>query len=199
MTSSSKVDELRLIMDSVANVLGISNNIYNPINPSGSLFEKLSEVDSRESTLRCLINEYNDFVVQNDPETTKTFRLFVVSELPRFLVGYQLLRFPSVSSSEDWPLPTKQSLQDFPEAVVETGLYVPVSACLRLLAVCLSDVEAKQCFIDSGNVKALMSHMVDDPLNPLQRESAIFAVNVLTRDFEPAQRSIAELMSSRPS
>ena len=146
-----------------------------------------------------LINSLNKYVIDNETEITKEFRLFVVEVVPRFLVAYQLLRFPVHETPQDGALPTNKSFTDFPQSVTGSGLYVPVSACLRLLAVCLTDEPAKRRLVECGNVKALVSHMVDDPLNPFQRESAIFAINVLTRDYEPAQRAISHFMSVQPS
>jgi hypothetical protein len=72
-----------------------------------------------------------------------------------------------------------------------------VSACLRLIAVSLTDIEAKQTLIDTGNVKTIVSHMVDDPLNPFQREAAVFVVNVFTRDFPPGQLAVSSVMNPR--
>lgn len=115
-----------------------------------------------------------------------------MSKIPRLLRDYQALRFPEILSPSSVSLPLKRDLSSFPEIIYETGLFVPVSACLRLVAVSLSDNETKQELVDADNVKVIVSHMVDDPLNPYQRESAVFVIKVLTSDFAAGQQAVGE-------
>lgn len=154
----------------------------------------LGEVDDRVARMVSIFNSVNEFIVSSDPLETAALREYVVDHLPRFLVGYQSIRFPQIKETGTSQFPTKADLTKFPELINDTGLFVPVSTCLRLIAVCLTDDRSKQRLIDCGNVKSIVSHMVDDPLNPFQRESAIFVVNVFTREYPPAQAAVSSVM-----
>ena len=157
----------------------------------------IGPVDDRASYIHNQLNAVNEYISSTDPTATRDLRLFVLQFIPRFLVAYPALRFPVISDSSSTALPTKSDLSTFPAIIYDTGLFVPVSACLRLIAVSLTDIEAKQTLIDTGNVKTIVSHMVDDPLNPFQREAAVFVVNVFTRDFPPGQLAVSSVMNPR--
>jgi hypothetical protein len=157
----------------------------------------LGDVADRSENIADIINNTNNYLVNHSDTETKSLRLFVVENIPRLLLGYQAMRFPQILGEESKHLPFKEHLSRFPELISQTGLYLPVSACLRLIAVSLTDDCAKQALIDSGGLKAIISHTVDDPLNPLQRESAVFVMKVLTLNFPPAQAAVAKFMSSQ--
>ena len=160
----------------------------------------LGDPVDRSQNMAGIINDVNAYVVSSDPSESIELRDFVIEHIPRFLLGYQSVRFPQIINSRSTDLPTKADLSKFPELINDTGLFVPVSSCLRLIAVSLVDERAKQKLIDTGNVKAIVSHMVDDPLNPFQREAAIFVINIFTRDYPPAQSAASSIMNyPRPS
>jgi hypothetical protein len=193
------VEELTGLLVGVAHSLNLPKDIFTCYGRVGSNVQELIENGEAISAIRERINRYIEVVIGSDHQDTLPFRLFVAEYIPKFLLAYQALRFEVGNRQGSSELPSKSSLSEFPLIVAETGLYVPVSSFLRLLAVCLCDTACKTRLVDCGNVKSLMSHMVDDPLNPLQRECAVFAMNVLTRDFPPAQAAVTEIMSNRPS
>jgi hypothetical protein len=108
-------------------------------------------------------------------------------------LGYQALRFPEILRPESHALPVKRDLSTVPDILIRSGLFVPVSACLRLIAVSLQDNKSKKSLLDNNNLKAIVSHMVDDPLNAFQREAAIFVIKVLTTNYPPAVEALAQL------
>jgi hypothetical protein len=191
-----QVEDFVRIMASVGSALGF---VEQPWISSYGIHEEVSFLGSekeRSMELTRRLNEINNFVVSNTIEDTREIRLAIVEMIPVFLMQYQALRFPVILTNDRAnQLPTKADLSRFPEVIYETGLFVPVSACLRLIAVSLIDHESKVRLLESGNLKTIVSHMVDDPLNPFQRESAVFVVNVLTRDFEEGQRAVASVMT----
>jgi hypothetical protein len=189
--------QLRETLATIATALQLSPSLYPCENLKAGSVEEFGPPEDRELAICRNIERYIDYITATDGSVTKDLRFIVIDFVPRFLLAYQALRFQPISGEDTASMPTKDTLAEFPAIVVDTGLYMPVSKLLRLVAVSLIDGESKQRLVDSGNSKALMSHMVDDPLNPLQRECAVFAVNVLTRDFEPAQRVISEIMSNR--
>lgn len=151
----------------------------------GCSVEEFGAIHERTRYIGGTLNEINDFIVNSDPKETLPLRKKVVELIPLLLMNYQLLRVLSSGAS-------KESLSKWPEIVEITGLKIPVSTCLRLIAVCLLDSEVKQCLVDVPlGVKAIVSHMADDPLNPFQREGAIFAIKVLTTDFSPGQDALS--------
>lgn len=156
----------------------------------------LGPPDDRAFRMVSILNTANAYISSLSPENSLNIRLFVVRYFPRFLMRYQALRFPQILDNVSSSLPTKSDLSRFPEVVNETGLFLPVSAILRLIAVSLIDEESKEELIRAGNVKAIVSHMVDDPLNPFQRECAIFVIKVFTTGFERGQAAIGEFMGS---
>ena len=187
------------VVSAVAQELGIVARLEGISHKRVDTWSILGERDEREGQLRLALNELNEYIVKSNPESTKTLRFMIVDLLPKLLMVYQSLRFPQIFKTSSVQLPTKVNLEPFPGVIHDTGLFLPVSTCLRLLAVSLSDVEAKNHLIDCGNLKSIVSHMVDDPLNPLQRESAVFVVKVLTTDFPRGQEEISKLMSPSSS
>ena len=187
------------VVSAVAQELSIVERLEGVPHKRVDTWSILGERDEREGQLRLALNELNEYIVKCKPESTKTLRFMIVDLLPKLLMVYQSLRFPQIFKTSSVQLPTKVNLEPFPGVIHDTGLFLPVSTCLRLLAVSLSDVEAKNHLIDCGNLKSIVSHMVDDPLNPLQRESAVFVVKVLTTDFPRGQEEISKLMSPSSS
>jgi|LauGreDrversion4_2_1035121.scaffolds.fasta_scaffold94103_2 hypothetical protein len=167
------------------------------LSQSSLQLEDLGDVDDRSAHIADIINVSNDYLVSHPTAETGKLRHFIVEQVPRLLVGYQALRFPQILGESSSELPLKEHLSRFPEKIHQTGLFLPVSAFLRLIAVSLTDDSAKQLLIDSGGLKAIISHTVDDPLNPLQRESAVFVMKVLTLNYPPAQAAVAKFMSSK--
>ena len=190
-------DELAGLLKCIGDSLGMELDVCTTAAMSDGSIEDLGPVEDRASYIHKQLNAVNEYVSSTEPTSTRDLRLFVVEFIPRFLLAYQALRFPVISDSSSSGLPTKSDLSTFPEVIYDTGLFVPVSACLRLIAVSLTDTESKQKLIDAGNVKTIVSHMVDDPLNPFQREAAVFVVNVFTRDFPPGQLAVSSVMTPR--
>ena len=187
--------ELQDLLNNIAIGLQMSTSIFPSEAPDVALEAQLGSPEEREHAVSLIIQAYIDFITTEDPQKSQKLRFKVVDHVPPFLLAYQALRFRNI----DQAMPTKETLSEFPAIVVETGLYMPVSKLLRLVALSLTDEASKRRILERGHTKALMSHMVDDPLNPLQRECAVFAINLLTRDFEPAQRAISDIMSNRKS
>lgn len=188
-----RIESLASMMTIVGSHLGIQHRLTVP-NCKGKLcISSFGSVDDRTQSVADLLNDANNYIVSNDPRVTRELRLFVVKHIPDFLMAYQSLRFPS--HMQDETLPMKSSLEKFPEVVQTSGFFLPVSTCLRLLAVALIDEEARESLIETETgVKAIVSHMVDDPLNPYQRESAVFVVKVLTENFPRGQEAISKVM-----
>jgi hypothetical protein len=191
---SDEIDILTKLITYVARSLGFEEVLDMAIT---SEFQEdfLGTADAREIRMLSILNDINDYATKNEPAKTLSLRLFVARYMPRFLLGYQSLRFPQILEKSAPILPNKVDLSRFPELVNETGLFVPVSAVLRLIAVCIVDDEAKEELIRAGNVKTIVSHMVDDPLNPYQRECAIFVVKVFTTGYEKGQIAISGFMA----
>ena len=191
-----QVEDLVRLMASVGSALGFTEQPWRELVDVSDDVSFLGAEEDRSVELARRLDLINQFVVSSSLEDTRETRLAIAEMLPKFLTQYQALRFPVILMNDSQnQMPTKADLSKFPEIIYDTGLFVPVSACLRLIAVSLVDHEAKIRLLESGNVKAIVSHMVDDPLNPFQRESAVFVVNVLTRDFEEGQRAVASLMT----
>lgn len=161
-----------------------------------SEMEYVGDISERSAKAADILNNINNFLVSHPPYDTERIRIFVVRTVPKLLLAYQALRFPQILGEDTRDLPLKEHLSKFPEIIANTGLFLPVSACLRLVAVSLVDDKAKQTLIDEGGLKAIISHTVDDPLNPLQRESAVFVIKILTLNFPPGQEAVAKFMSS---
>jgi hypothetical protein len=193
---SEAIHELSNLISGVATELGFLRIVPLPSFEFAPSIASLGYPDDRSASMMKILNSLNEFIVKHSPSSTKDLRLFVARYLPQFLLGYQSLRFPHIADSGSTTMPTKEDLSMFPEIINDTGLFVPVSTCLRLIAVSLLDAESKAELIDAGNVKAIVSHMVDDPLNPFQRESAIFVVKVLTTDFERGKRAISDFIAA---
>ena len=190
--------ELHDILNSVANALEMSRSIFQYESTGSPVETEFGPPTEREQVISTRIQAFIDYITTVDAEKSQELRYKVVDLVPSFLLAYQALRFRNIDSeAQGAAMPTKETLSEFPTVVAETGLYMPVSKLLRLVAVSLTDEAAKRRIVEGCYTKALMSHMVDDPLNPLQRECAVFAINVLTRDFEPAQRAISQIMSNR--
>jgi len=177
--------------------LGLPNSGKESLSPRSMTIEDLGDVSDRSDNAADIVFDINNYLVNTSPIESETLRLFVVTEIPRLLLAYQALRFPQILGETSTDLPLKEHLSSFPEIIANTGLFLPVSACLRLIAVSLVDDTAKQTLIDSGGVKTIISHAVDDPLNPLQRECAVFVLKVLTLNFPPGQQAVARFMSSK--
>lgn len=188
--------EISNLISGVATELGFLGIVPLPPCDFAPSIANLGDPDDRSASMMKILNSLNELIVTHSPSSTKDLRLFIVRYLPQFLLGYQSLRFPHIVDSGGTTMPTKEDLSKFPEIINDTGLFVPVSTCLRLIAVSLLDAESKAELLDAGNTKAIVSHMVDDPLNPFQRESAIFVVKVLTTDFERGQRAISDFMAA---
>ena len=187
---------LRQLVSSVGERLSFSWEPGRKRSHSFYIQELLGPADGRSSRILGILNRVNEFIVMNAPDSTLELRKYVVTEIPKFLLEYQALRFPEIIDPSCVSLPLKRDLSLFPEVIYETGLFIPVSACLRLIAVSLSDSSAKQVLVGNPeSIKSIVSHMVDDPLNPYQRESAVFLVKVLTSDFPPAQEALAKCMT----
>lgn len=161
------------------------------------ILDDLGDMSDRSLHAAHIINDINNYLVSSPPSESEALRLFIVRTIPQLLLGYQALRFPQILEETSKDLPLKEHLSRFPEIIATTGLFLPVSACLRLIAVSLVDDIAKQSLVDSGGLKTIISHAVDDPLNPLQRESAVFVIKVLTLNFPPGQEAVAQFMSSK--
>ena len=159
--------------------------------------DDLGDISERGHKAADMLNEVNNYLVSTSPTESERLRLFVIKTIPRLLLAYQALRFPQIMGEASKDLPLKEHLSRFPEIIANTGLFLPVSACLRLVAVSLVDDTAKQTLLESGGLKSIISHAVDDPLNPLQRESAVFVIKVLTLNFPPGQEAVAKFMSSK--
>ena len=169
----------------------------------GSDFDELNgvaylpaEVSSRSGFITLRLNEVNDFVLNTDSRGSTRLLFLLLKWIPRTLLAYQALRFPQILESDAALMPRREDLGSIPAIVEKTGVFLPVSACLRLIAVCMVDDAARQFLVESGGVKTVVSHLVDDPLNPFQRESAIFAVKMLTLNFPPAQAEVDRIMHS---
>jgi len=159
--------------------------------------DDLGDMSDRSLHAAHIINDINNYLVTSPPSESESLRLFIIRTMPQLLMGYQALRFPQILGETRKDLPLKEHLSRFPEIIATTGLFLPVSACLRLIAVSLVDDIAKQTLVDSGGLKTIISHAVHDPLNPLQRESAVFVIKVLTLNFPPGQKAVAQFMSSK--
>ena len=188
-------------LNDLIHLFSLHLNLPNMLNGTESLgklnLEDLGDVPDRSHNAANIVNDINNYLVNSSPGESESLRLLVVKEIPRFLLAYQALRFPQILGETSNQLPLKDDLSKFPDIIASTGLFLPVSACLRLVAVSLVDDMAKQTLIDSGGLKTIISHAVDDPLNPLQRESAVFVIKVLTLNFPAGQRAVAQFMSSK--
>ena len=188
-------------LNDLIHLFSLHLNLPNMLNGTASLgklnLEDLGDIPDRSHNAANIVNDINNYLVNSSPVESESLRLLVVKEMPRFLLAYQALRFPQILGERSNQLPLKDDLSKFPDIIASTGLFLPVSAFLRLVAVSLVDDMAKQALIDSGGLKTIISHAVDDPLNPLQRESAVFVIKVLTLNFPAGQRAVAEFMSSK--
>ncbi len=190
------IKSLNSMMGIVGSFLGIRNCLSLPNGEGKLCVSSFGSVDDRTQSMADLLNDANNYIISNDPRVTKELRLFVVKHIPSFLMAYQALRFPAMHNNSI-VLPVKSSLSKFPEVVQTSGFFVPVSTCLRLVAVALVDEDARKALLDTeGGVKTIVSHMVDDPLNPYQRESAVFAVKVFTENFPQGQEAISKVMTA---
>jgi hypothetical protein len=185
------IDALGSMMDWVGETLGFSHCISLPKLETSMCIQKLGSVEDRTQSIADILNDANNYIVSHDRHVTRNLRLFVAQHIPGFLMGYQALRFPQIVDPKC--LPVKSDLNTFPDAIHSSGFYVPVSTCLRLLAVSLIDDEARDTLLASEHgVKTIVSHMVDDPLNPFQRESAVFVVKVFTENYPKGQEAIGK-------
>jgi len=187
-------DSLVDLLSIIALYLGFSKTLDFCREPHTLKIENLGDVDERTQSAADIINTLNYYIQSQPPNVSRKLRLAIVRYMPHFLRGYQSLRFPQISQPESKELPLKHDLSTFPEIISTTGLFVPVSTCLRLIAVSLIDDDAKHALIESDGVKAIVSHMVDDPLNPYQREAAVFVIKIFTMNFPPGQDAISKVM-----
>ena len=190
--SAAYLEELENLIQFVCHRLDICADIQR----SERSYDRISAGRSHDAQSMCVaINRVNQHVVESDPFDTTDLREYISKTVPRVLFGYLELRFPHIADKHMCTMPVKSDLSKWPDRVVETGVYVPVTQLLRLLAVSLAEEKCKALLVaNPDSVKTILSHCTDDPLIPFQRENGIFVLKTLTMNSPASQAAISKLL-----
>jgi hypothetical protein len=145
----------------------------------------LGTTSERADEMAVIVEAVNAHLTLSDPLGSVELRRTILDLIPQILMHYQALRFPAILDPMAPLPPVKSGQSGHPEIVKRTGMILPVSGLLRLIGVSLLDKDSIENFKSNGlNVRVILSHAVDDPLNPYQRENAIFVLKIISYEKE---------------